>query len=138
MQLLQHVSIFHPTEMADVIKKVKSITLLEYSKMYIHISTDYVDRILGMPEVQQVIQSDSHYDLVISEFLLQDAFFAFGNKFNAPTIALSPMKLVPVYNWWLCDPHPPSFVMNQFLRMPGEMTLAARIINTVYNFILGK
>lgn len=124
--------------MKNFIQEARRITLITYTKAYIDVSNEFADRVLKLPKIQNVIQSDSHFDLVIGELLIQDAFFAFGAKFNAPTIGLSPMKLVPMYNWLLCDPHPSSFVVSPLIRIPGKMTLFSRIINTVYNFILGR
>lgn len=96
---------------------------------------DYADRILGFSEVQRIIQSGSHYDLVMCEIFLLDAFFAFGNKFNAPTIAMSPMKLIPHYNWIMCDPHPSSHFPALSLSMTEKMPLVSRIINLAYEFL---
>lgn len=116
-------------------RKIGRLKSIKYGIETFH---DYADRILGLRQVQDVIQSDSHYDLVIAELFLLDVFFAFGNKFNAPTIALSPMKLIPYYNWILCDPFPSSYVPTLILEMTEKMTFISRVINTIFNFYFGE
>lgn len=129
--------VFSLTELTNFIKEVRNIDRFRVIKYGTETFLDYADRILSLRQVQDVIQSDSNYDLIISELLLLDVFFAFGNKFNAPTIALTPMKTISYYNWILCDPFPSSYVPALILNMTEKMTLVSRIINTIINFYLG-
>lgn len=125
-------------ELTNFVKENRRIGKFRGIKYFAETFLNHAERILSLKQVQDVIQSNSHYDLVISELCLLDVFFAFGNKFNAPTIALSPMKLTPSYYWILRDPFPSSYVPTLVLDMTEKMTLFSRVVNTIFNFYYGK
>lgn len=70
---------------------------------------------------------------------LIDAVFAFGNKFNAPVIAVaSAPTMNSLYNWMNGNPFPSSYVPNLFLPFTEKMSLSARFVNSVFNLITGR
>lgn len=99
---------------------------------------NYLDKILESSEIQNVINSNTKYDLVFGELGFIDAVFAFGYKFNAPVIAVRPQTMSSYHNWILGNPFPSSYVPNSYLPFTEKMSLPARIVNTVFNFVAGE
>ncbi len=91
-----------------------------------------------MPEIQRLIKSSVKFDLVITEFFYVDVFFAFGYKFDAPIIALSPQDLLPYYSWISGNPFPSSYVPSIFLPFTEKMSFIERLANSAFNFLAGK
>lgn len=99
--------------------------------------TIITENILNSTEIQEIIRSGASFDLVIAELFCDDAFFAFGPKFNAPMISLTSQELSSTHNWIINNPFPSSYVPNSFLPLTDQMSLVSRFINTASNFISG-
>lgn len=97
----------------------------------------YIEEILKYSDIQDIINSHTEYDLVIAQIINTDAIFAFGYKFKAPVIAFFQTAMLPSNNWILGNPFPSSYIPNLFSPYTEKMSLFARIVNTMYNFITG-
>lgn len=96
------------------------------------------EMILQSPEVQDIILSQSHYDLIIVELFRADVFFAFGGKFNAPVISLTSQILFPFNNWISRNPFPTAHIPCHFLALNENMSLVDRIMNAAFSLYTSK
>lgn len=115
----------------------------QQNRLYHHIHIhnkfqEYLDGVLEYSDVQNLINSNDKYDLVIATMCYVDAIFAFGHKFNAPVITVAPHASMLTYNHWILgNPFPPSYFPSTFLPFTEQMSIWARIINAVHSFLLG-
>lgn len=87
---------------------------------------------LKVPAVQQLIQSDSKFDLIITELFNSDCFLGFVHKFKAPFIALTSHEIVPWANDRFGNPDNPSYIPTSFMSYEPKMSFFQRTINTVF------
>lgn len=99
---------------------------------------DYLDDVFQFSDVQYIINSKIQYDLVIGELFFVDATLAFGYKFDAPVVAVSPLSMISFYDWILANPFSTSYIPNTFLPLTEKISLPGRIVNTIYSFITGN
>lgn len=97
-----------------------------------------MDEVLQYSDVQDLINSNKEFDLVIAEMFHVDAIFAFGYKFDAPIITVMPQIMPSFYNWILGNPFPSSYIPSPFLPFTEQMSLFARVVNTMYSFLAGR
>ncbi|KAK7574409.1 hypothetical protein V9T40_011600 [Parthenolecanium corni] len=119
---------------ADLIKYLRRADRFTNLLHFFAHNHNHAEEVLNLPEIQNIIHSRDHYDLVIAELFYLDVFLAFGYKFKAPIVAMCPMNLMFFYSWILGNPYPSSYVPNQFLWYTENMTLFTRFSNTVFNF----
>lgn len=131
-------NLFSFTDTADVIQRLLRLDRFTNLFLVFKFYHDYSHEVVNLPEVQSIIHSQNNYDLVMAELFFMDVFFAFGYKFKAPVVALSPMNLMFFYSWTLGNPYPSSYVPNQLLWYTENMPLFSRISNTVFNFFSGE
>lgn len=98
-----------------------------------HVGSHFSKEVVKSPEIQRLIRSNDHYDLIMVEFFFTDLLFAFGSKFNAPIISLCSQSLLPFQNWIIGRESPSSYVPDEFSSLTETMSLASRISNAVIN-----
>lgn len=99
---------------------------------FIYAAAEIVNYTLSEKQVQDLLQSkEAHFDLVMIDHFLNDAFLGFGLRFNAPVVITSSS----VINKWiersLGNPHNPAYNPHQFLGYTHQMSFWQRIINVV-------
>lgn len=87
---------------------------------------------LKVPAVQQLIQSNSKFDLIITELFNTDCFLGFVHKFKAPFMALTSHEIVPWSNERFGNPDNPSFIPTSFMFYSQRMTFFQRTYNTLF------
>ena len=97
---------------------------------------DYSEIIFQTPEIQNLLRSNSSYDLVIGNLFYLDPFLSFGYRFDAPVIGLA-AQTTTFHDWLLGNPFPASYVPHIYLPLSEKMSFFERLINTGYNFLTG-
>lgn len=82
------------------------------------------------PEVEKLIKSDAHFDLLITEGFNGDCFLGFVHRFKAPFISLSSHQIMPWVNRRFSNEENPSYIPTIFTGFGPSMTFWQRIINT--------
>lgn len=95
---------------------------------------EFLENMINDPILQELFRSKNHYDLVIAELFVSEAFFALGNKFHAPVISVTSQTLFSYHKWILDIPNP--YFPNSFLE--ENVPFVSRAINIGWNFILSK
>lgn len=127
------------SDTADIVDSLTKRSRFTNMMMFSNFYFDYTKEVFKVPQVQHLIQSKDHYDLVIAELFFMDVFFALGYKFDAPTIALCPFNSIQFfYSWTLGNPYPSSYIPNQFLTYSENMSLLNRISNLLFNYCSGE
>lgn len=91
------------------------------------------DMMMNHERMQQFLKKDHKFDLVIIESFATEAFYGFGEHFNAPLIGLSTTVATGWLNMAVGNYDPWSSVPNQFLHAHPEMTFNNRFNNVLLN-----
>lgn len=81
--------------------------------------------------LDDLINSNASFDLIIYDIMMSDAILGLGYHFNAPVIGISTMGTTEMVNIMAGNPSPPSYVPSLFLSFPDEMNFLQRLANTV-------
>ncbi|XP_054285629.1 UDP-glycosyltransferase UGT5-like isoform X1 [Macrosteles quadrilineatus] len=95
------------------------------------------ERAFTHPDVKGLLESDKHFDLVITELWNSDVFLGFGHKFKAPIIAMSSCTILPWGNARFGNPDNPAYVPNAFSPKMGALNFWQRVYNT-YQLLSSK
>uniref|UniRef100_T1H5D9 UDP-glucuronosyltransferase n=1 Tax=Megaselia scalaris TaxID=36166 RepID=T1H5D9_MEGSC len=79
--------------------------------------------------VQELLNSNETFDLLICEMMLDEAYLGFAHRFKTPIVATSSFGSNQWTNDLVGTPSPLSYVPNTFLSFPSRMTLLQRIGN---------
>ncbi|XP_043461764.1 UDP-glucosyltransferase 2-like [Leptopilina heterotoma] len=101
-----------------------------------HWALRHCQKALNVPGVQQLIQSDSKFDLIITELFNSDCFLGFVHKFQAPFVALTSHEIVPWANERFGNPDNPSYIPNTLMTYKSKMTFIERTVNTFFLWFL--
>lgn len=82
-------------------------------------------------EVRDLVNSNSTYDLLITEFFTTDCFLGFAHKFNMPTVGVSACTMKAFHNARFANPDNPSYIPNNELDYSTQMSFLERLENTV-------
>lgn len=82
--------------------------------------------------VQQLINSKSKFDVVITEALISDCSLGFVHKFNASLVSISPHPLLPWANERMGNVDNPNCIPGYLTCFFDEMNLIQRVFNTVH------
>lgn len=88
---------------------------------------------LAHPNVQKLLKSNDHYDLLITEMFNTDCFLGFVYKFNAPHVSI---RTSPLSTWAVdrtMNPDNPSYIPGTTAGHPSRMNFLQRLDNLVYN-----
>ncbi|XP_052742279.1 uncharacterized protein LOC112052352 [Bicyclus anynana] len=81
--------------------------------------------------IQNLLESESKYDVAIVELFNSDCALALAKKFDAPVVGITSHMLLPWHYRRFGVPYNPSFVMFDFLKGGTKPTFFDRIIRTV-------
>ncbi|XP_067012230.2 UDP-glucosyltransferase 2-like [Anabrus simplex] len=94
------------------------------------------DKVLQHPNVQEVIHSkNQHFDLVILDAFIYEAFLGFAHRFKAPVILLCPFGGTHWMHNMVGNPSPFSYIPDTFVNFNDHMTLPLRVYNTLVRVI---
>ncbi|KAL5282623.1 UGT2A1.2 family protein [Megaselia abdita] len=86
-------------------------------------------------DVQDLLKSKEHFDLMVFDFILNDAFLGVANTFNVPAIAFSSVGENPLLNHLTGVPLLPSFVPHITSIYSSKMTFLQRVHNFLSNLV---
>lgn len=113
-----------PVSDMDVLDKNPIQAMVHFTKG----DTKKWENMIKCPEVQELINSETEFHLIISElFLGSDIFFALGKKFGAPIISTTSQCLLSYHNWILGNPIPFS-LPDSFMKVT-DTSLSTRALN---------
>jgi glucuronosyltransferase len=92
---------------------------------------DMCRTVLEHPKVQQLINSDEKFDLIITEIFGPDCLLGLSHRFNAPIISMISSASLPWANDRIGNPNHPAYIPNYFLPYTHQMTFGQRLVNTV-------
>lgn len=95
------------------------------------------ERFLGHPEVKSLLNSEDHYDLIITEMWNTDIFLVFAEKFNAPVVTISSCYPYPWILPKFGSPDTPSYVPTVFMDKIGKLGFRQRLYN-LYQLIVSN
>lgn len=90
--------------------------------------TEYV---LAYPSVQELLQSNATFDLVIAEVIWNDAHMGFAQHYGVPIVLLSSIGASEWSNDLVANPSPPSYICHTASGYSNEMTITQRGWNLV-------
>ncbi|CAG9835829.1 unnamed protein product [Diabrotica balteata] len=97
----------------------------------------YSSVIFEVKEVQDLLNSDQKFDVVIQENFLNEAFAIFAYKFNCPSIMFVPTPTTFFSNYIVANPWSPAFIPSSIGEYTAEMDFWQRLRNT-YEQVLGE
>uniref|UniRef100_A0A1Y1NF76 UDP-glucuronosyltransferase n=1 Tax=Photinus pyralis TaxID=7054 RepID=A0A1Y1NF76_PHOPY len=89
------------------------------------------DLVLNLTEIQTLLSEDQHFDAVIIEQFVNEAFRGFCYRFGAPCIGLSTVAPNRWTNRQMGNPFNPAYVTELFLGYSDRMTFFQRLTNAV-------
>ncbi|XP_066998498.2 UDP-glycosyltransferase UGT5 [Anabrus simplex] len=94
---------------------------------------DACERVMNTTVMKNILKSEEKYDLFISEIFASDCVVGFAHKFKIPLISVISSIALPWANDRVGNPDSPAYISNYFLPFTDKMSLAERVVNTVYN-----
>jgi glucuronosyltransferase len=95
-----------------------------------NINRDMCKTVLEHPKVQNLINTDEKFDLIITEIFGTDCFIGLSHRFKVPFINMISSVILPWGNDRIANPDHPAYIPNYFLPYPQHMSLVQKIINT--------
>lgn len=115
--------------------------LFEYRKFYwyqifnrlTYIGEKSSDSVLKSSQVQEILQSNNlKFDLILGELTFyQEAYVAFGHKFNAPVVELQTMSATFWLSYLISNPYTFSYSVDYVCPLTDKMNFLERLQNTV-------
>lgn len=102
-----------------------------YIRVHEHVQT-FSKHLINETHTRILLQSESTFDLIMSELYFIDTFFALGGHFNAPIIGLSFQSLQPIYSWIMKNPWSFSYIPHLYLPFSDQMHFMQRLVNTLF------
>lgn len=96
---------------------------------------NYTETVLKVKEVQELLQSNEQFDLVLVEHFMNDAMAIFQHKFKCPSVILAPGPPSVFINHLFANPSQPAYVPNLLADFGSHMTLWERILNVYYDIV---
>lgn len=100
-------------------------------KMYesVALSMDLLTQVLHHSNVVQLMNSDSKFDVIYIDTIMNDVFLGFAQFYNAPVIAVSPFGPIKQLYETIGSPQPLSYVPNSFSELTHKMNFMQRFEN---------
>lgn len=100
-------------------------------KMYesVALSMDLLTKVLHHPNVVQLMRSDSKFDVIYIDTIMNDVFLGFAQFYNASVIAVSPFGPIKQLYETIGSPQPLSYVPNAFSELTHKMNFMQRFEN---------
>lgn len=80
--------------------------------MYTSLGFGMTEFVLSEPKVQNLLNSNNTFDLVIVELFANEAHMAFAHHYKAPLIVFSSIAASEWVNFFVANPMPPSYVQH--------------------------
>ncbi|XP_075217442.1 UDP-glycosyltransferase UGT5-like isoform X4 [Lycorma delicatula] len=133
---------YHDIDVSHTLPLVTNNITVDYCLKNMRSPTDFMQFVYNIgyktciavfkeKQVQDMINSTSEFDLVITELFGSDCFTAFAYKYKLPLISIVTTIGVPWAYQRIANPDNPSYITNYFLPVKEKMTLYDRFINTV-------
>lgn len=100
--------------------------------VYTGLAVAMVEYTLAEPKVQELINSNASFDLVIVEQFWNEAHMGFAHHFKAPLVLFSSIGASEWSNDLVANPSPPSYICHTFAGFSNEMTAIQRARNLVF------
>uniref|UniRef100_A0A2A4JYW3 UDP-glucuronosyltransferase n=1 Tax=Heliothis virescens TaxID=7102 RepID=A0A2A4JYW3_HELVI len=123
----------------DIEKRMEVLSVSDFAlayataKVFKNIANTNCKKLMNHREVQELIESSSHFDLVIVEQFVTDCGLAVAYKLNAPAIGIAAHILSPWTYPRLGAPNNPAYVPNHFFGSGSKPTLWNKIKSLVIN-----
>ncbi|XP_018563300.1 UDP-glucuronosyltransferase 2B33-like [Anoplophora glabripennis] len=121
------------TQKRKSIYEISKWTYLSQISFTAHVGNSYTEKVLQVKEVQELLHSDEHFDLVLINNFFYEPMAIFQYKFKCPMIILAPGPTTIFSNHLFANPSQPAYVPNLLTSFGSEMTLWERIINVYYD-----
>ncbi|CAH1973547.1 unnamed protein product [Acanthoscelides obtectus] len=93
------------------------------------------DKVLADPQIQKLLSSDEHFDLVVLEHFFNEPLFIFPYKFKCPSVTIAPGPMTVFTNHLMGNPAPPSYVPTILADYGIHMSFWQRMKNTYINLL---
>ncbi|XP_047118228.1 UDP-glycosyltransferase UGT5-like [Schistocerca piceifrons] len=85
----------------------------------------------ALPQVQQLLRSADHYDLVIAEVFFGDCVLALAHKFRAPLVGVISSVALPWAHDRVGNPEPPAYSQTYFSSGTPPFSFWQRLVHSV-------
>ncbi|XP_062550768.1 UDP-glycosyltransferase UGT5-like [Armigeres subalbatus] len=89
------------------------------------------DYALGHPKVQELLSSDTSFDLLLVDHVLCDSLLGLANRYDIPAVVFSSTTTNKFTNEMVANPHNPAYNAISSLGYSDKMTFVERLWNTV-------
>lgn len=100
----------------------------EFSKFF-----ESCGQMLSFHKVQELLNSQVNFDLIITETFLTDCFLPFVHKFKAPHVTMSSGVMFPWSNDRMGNPDNPSYIPTLGTWFSDKMNFSERFFNVIAN-----
>ncbi|CAH1160087.1 unnamed protein product [Phaedon cochleariae] len=97
----------------------------------------YTKEVFSSPNVQNLLQSNEEFDLVLLEHFMNDAMVYFHHRFNCPLVFSAPGPSSVLNNHLSANFAPPSYVPNLLSDHDSKMDFWERLTNTYLDVVGG-
>ncbi|KAF2890130.1 hypothetical protein ILUMI_16043, partial [Ignelater luminosus] len=111
--------------------EVTSANIIELIVSNDMLGLQLTENTLNHTNVQKFLKSNEHFDLVIVEQFLNEAFRGFCHKFKAPCVVLSTVGGSRWTNQQMGNSEPPSYVPDMYLNLSSKMSFCERLYNSL-------
>nr|CAH7722074.1 unnamed protein product [Callosobruchus chinensis] len=95
----------------------------------------YSEKVLQNPQIQKLLNSSEHFDLVITEHFFNEALYIFPHKFKCPSVTLVAGPITMFNNYMMGNPAPSSYVPNILTGYGPDMDFWRRMKNIYVNLL---
>lgn len=140
---LRHISLQNEENATDHDVNIEvrlQLTRSDFSKAYSQAKTfqyqanAYCQNLMNNRQVQELIASEAHFDVVLVEQFVTDCGLAVAYKLNSPTLGITTHILMPWTYSRLGAPDNPGYVPNRVIAYGTKPTLWNKIKSAVINF----
>jgi glucuronosyltransferase len=115
------------------LQNISGIMLLKSLVKEISTFLESCDQMLSFDKVQELLNSEVNFDLIITETFLTDCFLPFVHKFKAPHVAISSCVMFPWSNDRMGNPDNPSYIPTHGMWFSDKMDFSERFLNVIAN-----
>jgi glucuronosyltransferase len=123
-----------PTHRIDL-QNMSGIKMLKFGVKELSALLESCDRMLSFHTVQELLNSQVNFDLIITETFVTDCFLPFVHKFKAPHIAMSSCVMMPWSNDRMGNPDNPSYIPSHGTWFSDKMNFSERFFNVIANIV---
>lgn len=88
-------------------------------------------KMMENPQVQALIKSDEHFDVIITQEFFIESIRGFQHRFKAPVVGVNPLGATFWANEIMANPSFPSFIPEVMTKFNKRMTFFERLVNFV-------